>query len=210
MLTPHTMVPVPRDNRRIDGLHILGSGVYNLGFIALGANSSAFVDWWWGNTEREALMDHQRMMFTDQRWIDFVPSFFEHHILKHPGYNVAYWNLHGRDLRWTGTRYEVNGEPLFFFHFSGFDHRRPHLLSKHQGDRPRILLSERPDLARICREYLADLEAAGIREPSRLGIRVAHASQRLAPRSPHSARLLGGAGGPRARRRSRAAEPVLS
>ena len=37
---------------------------------------------------------------------------------------------------------------------------------------------------------------------------MAHASQRLAPRSPHSARLLGGAGGPRARRRSRAAEPV--
>ncbi len=169
VLTPHTMVPVPRDNRRIDGLHILGSGVYNLGFIALGPGSSAFVDWWWDNTRREALVDHERMMFTDQRWIDFVPSFFDHHILKHPGYNVAYWNLHGRDLRWTGERYEVDGEPLYFFHFSGFDHRRPYLLSKHQGDMPRILLSERPDLLRLCGEYRAELEAAGINETSQLG-----------------------------------------
>jgi hypothetical protein len=112
VLTPHTMVPIPRDQRRVDGLHILGSGVYNLGFIALGAEASEFIEWWWSNTRREALMDHQRMMFTDQRWIDFVPSFFSHHILKHPGYNVAYWNLHSRNLSWTGTGYQVNGEPL--------------------------------------------------------------------------------------------------
>ena len=37
------------------------------------------------------------MMFTDQRWIDFVPSLFDHFILKDPTYNVAYWNLHERD-----------------------------------------------------------------------------------------------------------------
>lgn len=168
VLTPHTMVPVPRDGRRIDGLHILGAGVYNLGFVAVGAGGTSFIEWWWENTRREALMDHQRMMFTDQRWIDFVPSFFRHYILKDPGCNVAYWNLHARALRWTGDQYEVDGQPLRFFHFSGFDHRRPHLLSKHQGDKPRILLSERPDLARICGEYRQDLLAAGIGERARL------------------------------------------
>lgn len=169
VLTPHTMVPVPRDGRRIDGLHILGAGVYNLGFVAVGAGATSFIEWWWGNTRREALMDHQRMMFTDQRWIDFVPSFFRHYILKDPGCNVAYWNLHGRALRWTGDRYEVDGQPLRFFHFSGFDHRRPYLLSKHQGETPRILLSEHPALKKICGEYLADLQAAGISENQQLG-----------------------------------------
>lgn len=169
VLTPHTMVPVPRDGRRIDGLHILGAGVYNLGFVAVGAGATKFIEWWWGNTRREALMDHQRMMFTDQRWIDFVPSFFRHYILKDPGCNVAYWNLHGRALRWTGSRYEVDGQPLRFFHFSGFDHRRPYLLSKHQGETPRILLSEHPDLRKICGEYLADLQQAGISEKQQLG-----------------------------------------
>ena len=66
------------------------------------------------------------MMFTDQRWVDFVPSFFDHYILKDPGYNVAYWNLHGRardaptaiDISWTAS-------PLRFFHFSGFDSGSP-------------------------------------------------------------------------------------
>ena len=57
-----------------------------------------FLDWWWQRTRREALVDVARMMFTDQRWVDFVPSFFDHHILKDPGYNVAYWNLHGREV----------------------------------------------------------------------------------------------------------------
>ncbi len=168
VLTPHTMIPVPRDGRRIDGLHILGAGVYNLGFVAVGAGGTSFIEWWWENTRREALMDHQRMMFTDQRWIDFVPSFFRHYILKDPGCNVAYWNLHGRALRWTGSRYEVDGQPLRFFHFSGFDHLRPYLLSKHQGEMPRILLSEHPDLEKICGEYLADLQEAGISENRRL------------------------------------------
>jgi hypothetical protein len=166
VLTPHTMVPIPRDGRRIDDFHILAAGVYNLGFVAVGSSADAFIDWWWQRTRREARIDPTRMMFTDQRWVDFVPSFFEHFILKDPTYNVAYWNLHARELTWTGERYLVDGKPLTFFHFSGFDGRRPHLLSKHQGGRPRILLSDRPAVARICREYQKSLERAGVAEES--------------------------------------------
>ena len=125
----------------------------------MGTRSESFIDWWWQKTRRDALVDHNRMMFTDQRWIDFVPGFFDHCILKDPTYNVAYWNLHARDLTWS-DRYRVDGKPLTFFHFSGFDIRKPYLLSKHQGDRPRILLSERPAVARICREYLAEPRGA--------------------------------------------------
>ena len=102
VLTPHMTAPLPRDGRRIDDTHILGSGVYNLGFIGVGERTDRFMDWWWSRTQREALVDPVHMMFTDQRWIDYVPSFFDHHIVKHPGYNVAYWNLHERDLTWTG------------------------------------------------------------------------------------------------------------
>ncbi len=49
--------------------------------------------------------------------------------------------------RATAVGYLVDGVPLRFFHFSGFDSRTPWLLSKHQGERPRVLLSERPALA---------------------------------------------------------------
>jgi glycosyltransferase involved in cell wall biosynthesis/2-polyprenyl-3-methyl-5-hydroxy-6-metoxy-1,4-benzoquinol methylase len=161
VLTPHSMQPYPNDERQIDNLFILAAGVYNLGFIGVGTKARPFLDWWWDRTRREALIDPSKMMFTDQRWVDFVPSFFEHHILKDPGYNVAYWNLHARDFKHEGGRYTVDGAPLRFFHFSGFDPRKPWLLSKHQGDRPRVLLSERPALAQICGEYRRELEACG-------------------------------------------------
>jgi glycosyltransferase involved in cell wall biosynthesis/2-polyprenyl-3-methyl-5-hydroxy-6-metoxy-1,4-benzoquinol methylase len=166
VLTPHLTAPLPKDGRKVDDFHILSSGVYNLGFIGLGSKSDSFIDWWWQKTRRDALVDHNRMLFTDQRWIDFVPGFFEHCILKDSTYNVAYWNLHTRDLTWRGDGYQVDGKPLTFFHFSGFDITKPYLLSKHQADRPRILLSERPAVARICREYVESLQERGIGDES--------------------------------------------
>jgi glycosyltransferase involved in cell wall biosynthesis/SAM-dependent methyltransferase len=167
VLTPHTMRPFPKDERQIDGLFVLAAGVYNLGFIGVGESARDFLDWWWQMTRREALIDVARMMFTDQRMVDFVPSFFDHYILKDPGYNVAYWNLHGRELFNDGEKYLVNGMPLRFFHFSGFDPAKPWLLSKHQGERPRVLLSERPAIAQLCKEYLASLERMGIHADGR-------------------------------------------
>jgi glycosyltransferase involved in cell wall biosynthesis len=167
VLTPHSMRPYPRDGRSVDASMILASGVYNLGFIGVSARARPFLDWWWEATRREALNDLTRMMFTDQRWADFAPCFFDHHILKDTAYNVAYWNLHGRRLTADGGSYFVDGAPLRFFHFSGFDARKPYLLSKHQGTTPRILLSDHPVVARICDEYLVCLERAGLEEYGR-------------------------------------------
>jgi hypothetical protein len=135
------------------------------------SSAAPFLDWWWQATRRDALADLGQNLFTDQRWVDFVPSFFDHFILKDPGYNVAYWNLHARNLTEDGDRRVVDGEPLRFFHFSGFDVRKPQVLSKHQGDRPRIVLSDRPVLARLCAEYAERLGRAGLQpmKPGRYG-----------------------------------------
>ena len=48
-----------------------------------------------------------------------------------------------------------------FFHFSGFNPARPHLLSVNQGERPRIFLSEHPIVADLCGRYLAAVVAEG-------------------------------------------------
>jgi hypothetical protein len=62
-------------------------------------------------------------LFTDQKWVNFAPVFFEGvAILKSPRHNVATWNLTNR--RMTGdfaTGFAVDGEPLGFYHFTGFD-----------------------------------------------------------------------------------------
>jgi hypothetical protein len=103
-------------------------------------------------------------LFVDQRLIDFVPAFFAPYIVRDRAYNVAYWNLHERRVNWNGEGYEIAGSPLRFFHFSGFNPATPDVLSKHQGTTPRIVLSEEPTLARLCREYADHLFAAGYRD----------------------------------------------
>ncbi|MET0421296.1 MAG: FkbM family methyltransferase, partial [Acidimicrobiia bacterium] len=118
-LTPHVMTPIPRDG--LGGVEetVLLSGQFNLGFIGIGASALPFVDHWEERTRRHSLIDHA-IGFTDQRWVDAVPSLFEHAIVRDPGCNVAYWNLHERELTYDETRgWQVDGAALRFFHFSG-------------------------------------------------------------------------------------------
>jgi glycosyltransferase involved in cell wall biosynthesis/SAM-dependent methyltransferase len=161
VLTPHATAPLPRDGLKTDETSILAAGIYNLGFIVVGQGGRAFLEFWKERLRRECVIDPEHMRFVDQRWVDFVPGMYDHVILRDPTINVAYWNLHHRRLSWNGRGYEVQGAPLRFFHFSGFSPRTPHLLSKHQGDRPRILLSDNPALARLCEHYSARLESQG-------------------------------------------------
>jgi glycosyltransferase involved in cell wall biosynthesis len=169
ILTPHITQSLPQDGKRPDERDLVLSGVYNLGFLALSAETAkTFLPWWRARLRRDCLNDTPRGLFVDQRWMDFAPTLFEPKILKDPGYNVAYWNLPHRLLARDGDRILVNGRPLRFFHYSGFSPRAPHLLSKHQQASPRIRLSESPILAELCGRYAEALEAAGFAEWSAL------------------------------------------
>ena len=161
VLTPHATRPMPRDELLVGESEILAAGIYNLGFVAIGRRSTGFLEFWKERLRRECVVDPEHMRFVDQRWVDFAPGMFDVEILRDPGYNVAYWNLDHRELSWVTDHYEVEGLPLRFFHFSGYNPRVPELLSKHQGGRARILLSERPSVAKICREYAEQLFAEG-------------------------------------------------
>jgi glycosyltransferase involved in cell wall biosynthesis len=161
VLIPHVTTPMARDEQLPNEDTILESGIYNLGFIAVGGSAHEFLDWWSERLARECRVAPSEARFVDQRWVDFVPSLFDHFILRDPGCDVAHWNVWARSVEWTGERYEVDGAPLRFYHFSGFEPERPYLLSKHQGASPRVLLSDRPALARLCTEYAARLREAG-------------------------------------------------
>jgi glycosyltransferase involved in cell wall biosynthesis len=169
VLTPHITKPLPQDGKSPSERDLLQSGTYNLGFLALSAGKAqAFLPWWSERLRRDCLNDAAGGLFVDQRWIDFAPTLFEPHILKDPGYNVAYWNLPHRALERDGDRILVNGHPLRFFHYSGFSARAPHLLSKHQLSSPRVRLSDSPILTELCERYAASLIGAGFVEASAL------------------------------------------
>ena len=197
VLTPHAVKPMPRDSKTTDETAVLASGIYNLGFIGLGKAEHAekgkpgikdFLTFWKERLRQECYVDIANMRFVDQRWIDFVPGIYDVAIIKNPVYNVAYWNLDHREVGYKNDSYTVNGKPLGFFHFSGYNPHIPHLLSKHQGERPRILLSEHPHLKLVCDEYGNDLIEQGfdktVKEPylyDRLGngIKLDQFSRRL-------------------------------
>jgi len=153
VLTPHFTAPLPRDGRQPSEEDILIAGSYNLGFIGLGAGKTAdaLLDWWSERLENDCVNDPANGRFVDQRWIDLVPGFWpDLFLLRETNYNIAYWNLPTRELEIDGEGYRVDGETLRFFHFSGYDPRRPDDLSKHQN---RIALREDVALARICDAY---------------------------------------------------------
>jgi SAM-dependent methyltransferase/glycosyltransferase involved in cell wall biosynthesis len=161
VLIPHITSPIPRDGKRPSEADILISGTYNLGFISLerGYATDGLLDWWSERLKTDCVVAPDVGYFVDQRWMDFVhavmPDFY---VLRDPSYNVAYWNLHGRDLTYHKGRYQVDGRPLRFFHFSGFDPDHRKRLSKHQT---RIEIRRGSALARACNGYAEELLANG-------------------------------------------------
>ncbi|HVO11059.1 MAG TPA: glycosyltransferase [Vicinamibacteria bacterium] len=163
LLTPHVLAPIPDDGLGVSDVFVARAGQFNLGFIGVAPGAEPFLEWWWQRLRRHCVSDPDSGLFVDQRWVDFVPSLFPRHaVLRHPGCNVAYWNLHEREVERRDGRLLVNGQPLVFFHWSGLDPWTTHVLSRHQGPNPRILLSERPRIRELCEAYVALLRRHGL------------------------------------------------
>ena len=155
-LTPHMLTPT-NDQYNPTILNIIQAGTYNLGFIGLARSNYvySFLEWWSEMLYLDCEVDIPRGLFTDQKWIDLVPGFNPKcKIIHNPAYNVAYWNLHERTIETRDNCFFVNGQPLAFYHFSGFSPLVPHVISKHQ-DRHKFETREDPKM--LFSEYAADL-----------------------------------------------------
>jgi hypothetical protein len=133
LLTPHDLVPIHADDADGDFLQAirdheiihLRHGVYNLGFLAVADRPEGrrLADWWADRLTHFCIDDVSEGLFTDQRWGDLIPVFFPGtQILTDRGCNVAAWNLiHRRVSGSVEKGLEVEGGPLRFYHFTGFD-----------------------------------------------------------------------------------------
>ncbi|MFF0144549.1 FkbM family methyltransferase [Amycolatopsis sulphurea] len=165
VLAPHFLHPLPKDGLEPDDAVIMGTGMFNLGFIGVGQGAVPFLDFWAGRLRHDAIVAPEQQLFTDQRWVDQVPSLFRHHVVTDPGYDVAYWNLHERPIaREADGALTAGGAKLRFFHYSGYRPEKPWLLSFHCARKPRVLLSHSDDLRAICDAYGAKLREAGYAE----------------------------------------------
>lgn len=134
-LTPHQITPETSLSAVMDNeISSLKHGIYNLGFVAVSPTDTgkAFAAWWADRIYYFCRAEIPNGLFTDQRWIDLVPAFFDGVcILRSSRLNVAPWNLTTREL--TGlapNQVLVDQKPLGFYHFTGFDSGAHHTMSQ--------------------------------------------------------------------------------
>lgn len=125
-LTPHQTQPEATLEAILDNeVASLKHGIFNLGFIGVknSEESLRFAQWWGERTYALCRVDVPNGLFTDQKWVNFAPVFFDGvAIVKSPRHNVATWNLTTRAM--TGDfagGFFIDDEPLGFYHFTGFD-----------------------------------------------------------------------------------------
>ena len=133
VLTPHICKPA-EGTAFPDDIGIMQAGIFNLGFLGVGAlpETQSILRWWSRRLQYECINDQPNGIFVDQKFMDLVPGFAEHVcILRDPTLNVAYWNLSQRVLSKEDDLWLVDGMPLGFYHYSGFDPSNLSRLSKY-------------------------------------------------------------------------------
>lgn len=166
VLTPHQIMPEPRlakmaimDNE----LASLKHGVFNLGFIAVRRSPEGlrFANWWADRLADWCFDDTRRGIFTDQKWCDLIPCFFEGVMVsRDPGRNVASWNLSQRKISFNKDGdLLVNNVSLRFFHFTKLGQIGEMMTAKYAGGNYEVF--------ELWRWYIEKIQR--IRQPDSIG-----------------------------------------
>ncbi|TWD96464.1 hypothetical protein FB550_111122 [Neobacillus bataviensis] len=155
LVTPH----ITEDDGIIDNeLTTIIYGICNTAFLAVKRSDEAenFLRWWAYRLKKYCYENTSEGMYVDQKWVDLALSIFDVHLFKHPGYNVACWNLPQRRLKYNSKgNYSVNKQPLRCFHFSGlFNNRLNSVLKQYLPDKTHAVYQ-------IKDTYLQELQQAG-------------------------------------------------
>ena len=125
-LTPHqTIAQSTKWLVEANELESLKFGVYNLGFLSVRATPEGkkVAEWWRDRCYDYCIIDVAKGIFTDQKFFDIAPALFTGlNILRHPGYNVATWNLKERFIKLENNKLLSNNELLRFCHFTKATH----------------------------------------------------------------------------------------
>jgi len=117
-LTPHRLTPSNAPDGGLSEIEFLKYGIFNLGFISVGQGAQTMLSWWGERLRWYCTKFPNDSVFTDQKWMNFIPAFFSHKVIFHPGYNFAPWNIDERPLSLQNDLYFAGEKELVFIHFS--------------------------------------------------------------------------------------------
>ncbi|MNB71661.1 hypothetical protein D3C75_182340 [compost metagenome] len=159
LLVPHRVLP---SDYPMGYLH---HGIFNTGFLALRRSEETFrfLKWWGDRLYSYCYYDAP--FFVDQKWADLAPALFNVTVWKHPGYNVAAWNLHescriivGEE---NGRYWLADQKPFVCFHYSGTHGMLQYCMYEWIPDRNNPLYQ-------LFHLYLEELEVMGKAELSQI------------------------------------------
>lgn len=157
LLTPHQTDPEQTDDAiRDNEMASLQFGVFNLGFVGVRNDTEGrrFARWWRDRLLHYCHDDLPKGLFTDQKWVNLAPCFFDNiRVLRSPAFNVATWNITQREATGSmATGVSINGEPLGFYHFSGFDSGAQEVMLNKYGSNSPVLYELREWYIDTCRQ----------------------------------------------------------
>lgn len=98
-------------------------GIFNVGWVSFRSDADGLTCLrWWAERCIEWCYDRiEGSRFADQKYLDEFPCRFKGvKIIRHPGANLAPWNLSRHRISNQAQAVLVDGQPLIFFHFHGF------------------------------------------------------------------------------------------
>lgn len=171
LLTPHQLVPPPLDLPYGTELDIVDQGLFNGGFSAWRASpeASRMLEWMCSRLPRYGFNDRAHGMFVDQKLLPLLPEYFPAavRILRDPTLNIAFWNAHEREVRPAAPHgWTVAGQPVVFFHLSGYRTSRPSVPCTYLPDEANAALLVRcPWFREVLAAYHAGLARHEMAQP---------------------------------------------
>lgn len=119
-LTPHRLTPSNIHDLEFSEPSFLQYGIFNLGYITVGQKSKVMLSWWGERLRWYCTKFPSDSVFTDQKWINFIPALFNFKVVKNLGYNLASWNIDERQLSYLANDQTIyaGADLLTFIHFS--------------------------------------------------------------------------------------------
>lgn len=175
IVTPHITTIEEKYTGSLHENGLLFTGMFNLGFLALKCNdvTNRMLNWWDKRLEDRCFINRMENYFTDQKWMDFLPSFFPSDLLiSHDlGLNFAPWNFYERKVVSRDGKFHVvnrlegdvgDSFSLKFVHFSGFNYKG--LLSNEVSQGNISNLEIYSDIVEIINDYSKYLKSSRFTE----------------------------------------------